>query len=124
MDESNTANWLSECGMWIVLPIVLASALLGVLLGDYKGRSADGFMLGLLLGPAGLIFLYYLKPKSLKSFSNEGSDSHSNTKRQHRSDGVFSSVSHEALNSVWEAISDDGKSKVDGNEDGEQTKTD
>ncbi|MFT4586169.1 MAG: hypothetical protein ACI9VS_000604 [Candidatus Binatia bacterium] len=93
MDESNTANWLSECGMWIVLPIVLASALLGVLLGDYKGRSADGFMLGLLFGPAGLIFLYYLKPKSLKSFSNEGSDSHSNTKRQHRSDGVFSSVS-------------------------------
>ena len=91
MDESNTANWLSECGMWIVLPIVLASALLGVLLGDYKGRSADGFMLGLLLGPAGLIFLYYLKPKSLKSFSNEGSDSHSNTKRQHRSDDATTS---------------------------------
>ncbi len=44
------------------LPYILLMALLGLVLGMWKGRAAVGALLGLVLGPVGLLILAFVPP--------------------------------------------------------------
>lgn len=57
--------------MSILLPICLGCAMLGAAFGSPKDRSVNGFLLGLLWGPVGLIVLYYL-PRKRDAASGRG----------------------------------------------------
>lgn len=58
--------------MAIVVLVWVACAALGYVVGNNKGRGAEGLLLGLLLGLIGLIIVVFLKPKNVPAATTYG----------------------------------------------------
>lgn len=57
---------LSDPGLWFqLIAITLICALIGGLLGWFKGRSRMGFILGLALGPVGWVIVLLQAPEKM-----------------------------------------------------------
>lgn len=50
----------------MIVIVWIAMGVIGALIGREKDRAGDGFCLGLLLGPIGLIIALFLKPRNRK----------------------------------------------------------
>ena len=49
---------VTTLAIWIIL------AMVGFYIGNNKGRGSEGFFLGLILGPLGLLIAIFMKPKA------------------------------------------------------------